>query len=95
MLAASSGAVATVHRVNCRDGCFKDCTTTSSVLRGSARIPGTERGDGRSRTETGYVWWRRRRHWVMCTRGMIARSKLLKAVIAAWVSIVSGRSTEW
>ena len=95
MLAASSGTVATVHRVNCCDRRFEDSTTTTSVFRDSARIAGTERSDSRSRAETGYVWWRRRRHWVMPKRAMIARSMLLKALITVWGSSVSGRSTRW
>ena len=31
LLADSSGTVATVHRVNCRDRRFEDSTTTTSV----------------------------------------------------------------
>ena len=95
MLAASSVTAATVHRVNCCDRRFEDSTTTTSGFRDSARIAGTERSDSRCRGEMGYVWWRRRRHWVMPKRDMIARSMLLKALITVWGSSVSGRSTGW
>ena len=95
MLAASSGTVVTVHRVSSCDRRFKDSTTATSVSGFCSNSGNCERSDSRSRAEMGYVWWRRRRHWVMPKRDMIARSKLLKSLITAWVSSVSGRSTGW
>ena len=95
MLAASSVTVVTAHRVNSCERRFKDSTTATSVSGLCSNSGNCERSDSRSRAEKGYVWWRRRRHWVMPKRDMIARSMLLKVLITAWGSSVSGWSTGW